>query len=132
MRALIRAGAFITIGDSVYVLPTLVLNHGRVRAALEGTPMTHHHRTPCKWKQTPRRGRPGADQEQAIYCIIKVQEETSSFVSYRPKNDPAGERKIARGRRRVNHYYFFVKDPQFGGATPFASAAMPPFRSRFV
>ena len=31
-----------------------------------------------------------ADQEQAIYCIIKVQEETSSFVSYRPKNDPGG------------------------------------------
>ena len=47
---------------------------------------------------------------EAIYCIIKVQEEASSFVSYVPKKEPDSERKIARGRRRVNHYYFFIKD----------------------
>jgi hypothetical protein len=55
-----------------------------------------------------------ADQEQAIYCILKVQEETSSFVSYVPKHGPDRTRKIARGRRRVNHFYFFIKDGQFG------------------
>lgn len=55
-----------------------------------------------------------AERDDAIYCILKVQEETSSFVSYVPKNDPGGERKIARGRRRVNHYYFFIKDREFG------------------
>jgi hypothetical protein len=55
-----------------------------------------------------------ANQEEAIYCILKVQEETSSFVSYTPKTGTDQERKIARGRRRVNHYYFFIKDRDFG------------------
>jgi hypothetical protein len=55
-----------------------------------------------------------ADRDHAIYCIIKVQEETSSFVSYVPKKGPDKTRKIARGRRRINHYYFFIKDREFG------------------
>ena len=51
-----------------------------------------------------------ADRAEAIYCIIKVQEDASSFVSYVPKQGEDKTRKIARGRRRVNHYYFFIKD----------------------
>jgi hypothetical protein len=68
-----------------------------------------------------------ADRDQAIYCIIKVQEETSSFVSYRPKNDSSSERKIARGRRRVNHYYFFIKDPHFGTGNSIRISTYAPF-----
>jgi hypothetical protein len=44
-----------------------------------------------------------AHRDRAIYCIIKVQEEASSFVSYVPKKEPKAQRKIARGRRRINH-----------------------------
>jgi hypothetical protein len=40
-----------------------------------------------------------ADKKEAVYCIIKVQEETSSFVSYVPKNGDDQERKIARGKK---------------------------------
>ena len=36
-----------------------------------------------------------ADRDKAVYCIIKVQEETSSFVSYVPKGGTGKERKIA-------------------------------------
>lgn len=68
-----------------------------------------------------------ADRDRAIYCIIKVQEETSSFVSYVPKNDPKGERRIARGRRRVNHYYFFIKDPEFGVSNSIRISSYAPF-----
>ena len=68
-----------------------------------------------------------ADRDRAIYCIIKVQEETSSFVSYVPKNDPKGERKIARGRRRVNHFYFFIKDPEFGVGNSIRISSYAPF-----
>jgi hypothetical protein len=68
-----------------------------------------------------------AERDQAIYCIIKVQEETSSFVSYVPKNDPKGERKIARGRRRINHYYFFIKDPEFGVGNSIRISSYAPF-----
>lgn len=67
-----------------------------------------------------------ADQKRAVYCIIKVQEETSSFVSYVPKQgDP--QRKIARGRRRINHYYFFIKDPEFGVGNSIRIASYAPF-----
>ncbi len=41
-----------------------------------------------------------ADRDEAIYCIIKVQEEVSSFVSYVPKHGEDRTRKIARGRRQ--------------------------------
>jgi len=68
-----------------------------------------------------------ADRDQAIYCIIKVQEETSSFVSYTPKRAPDTTRKIARGRRRVNHYYFFIKDPQFGVGNSIRISSYAPF-----
>jgi hypothetical protein len=67
-----------------------------------------------------------ADNDEAVYCIIKVQEETSSFVSYVPKRGPRNERKIARGRRRVNHYYFSIsssKIPSSGWGTGFVSPA---------
>jgi hypothetical protein len=68
-----------------------------------------------------------ADTDQGIYCIIKVQEETSSFVSYVPKKDPNGERSIARGRRRINHYYFFIKDPEFGAGNSIRISSYAPF-----
>ena len=68
-----------------------------------------------------------ADQDAAVYCIIKVQEETSSFVSYVPKDGTAKERKIARGRRRVNHYYFFIKDPEFGSGNWIRISSYAPF-----
>jgi hypothetical protein len=68
-----------------------------------------------------------ADQEEAVYCIIKVQEETSSFVSYIPKGGTRQERKIARGRRRVNHYYFFIKDPEFGVGNSLRVSSYAPF-----
>lgn len=32
-----------------------------------------------------------ADKDEAVYCIIKVQEETSSFVSHIPKTGPISE-----------------------------------------
>jgi hypothetical protein len=68
-----------------------------------------------------------ADRDRAIYCIIKVQEETSSFVSYVPKNEPNAQRKIARGRRRINHYYFFIKDPEFGVGNSIRISSYAPF-----
>jgi hypothetical protein len=68
-----------------------------------------------------------ADRDRAIYCIIKVQEETSAFVSYVPKNGLDKSRKIARGRRRVNHYYFFIKDPQFGSGNSIRISSYAPF-----
>jgi hypothetical protein len=68
-----------------------------------------------------------ADQVDGIYCIIKVQEETSSFVSYVPKEGPDKTRKIARGRRRVNHYYFFIKDRQFGVGNSLRISSYAPF-----
>ena len=68
-----------------------------------------------------------ADQKEAVYCIIKVQEETSSFVSYIPKKGDNQERKIARGRRRINHYYFFIKDPEFGVGNSIRIASYAPF-----
>jgi hypothetical protein len=68
-----------------------------------------------------------ADKDEAVYCIIKVQEETSSFVSYVPKNGPDKERKIARGRRRINHYYFFIKDPEFGTGNWIRVSSYAPF-----
>jgi len=68
-----------------------------------------------------------ADKHEAVYCIIKVQEETSSFVSYVPKGGPRNERKIARGRRRVNHYYFFIKDPEFGTGNWIRVSSYAPF-----
>jgi hypothetical protein len=68
-----------------------------------------------------------ADQDKAVYCIIKVQEETSSFVSYVPKGGTRKERKIARGRRRVNHYYFFIKDPNFGVGNSLRVSSYAPF-----
>jgi hypothetical protein len=68
-----------------------------------------------------------ADQERAVYCIIKVQEETSSFVSYVPKTGDDKERKIARGRRRINHYYFFLKDPEFGVGNSIRISSYAPF-----
>ncbi len=68
-----------------------------------------------------------ANKKKAVYCIIKVQEETSSFVSYIPKNGDNQERKIARGRRRINHYYFFIKDPEFGVGNSIRIASYAPF-----
>ena len=68
-----------------------------------------------------------ADHDRGIYCIIKVQEEASSFVSYVPKNDPQGGRTIARGRRRINHYYFFIKDPEFGVGNSIRISSYAPF-----
>ncbi len=68
-----------------------------------------------------------ADQKEAVYCIIKVQEETSSFVSYVPQTGEQKERKIARGRRRINHYYFFIKDAQFGVGNSIRIASYAPF-----
>jgi hypothetical protein len=68
-----------------------------------------------------------ADKDEAVYCIIKVQEETSSFVSYVPKTGPKKERKIARGRRRINHYYFFIKDPEFGTGNWIRVSSYAPF-----
>lgn len=68
-----------------------------------------------------------ANQESCVYCIIKVQEETSSFVSYVPKQGDSKERKIARGRRRVNHYYFFIKDPNFGAGNSLRVSSYAPF-----
>ncbi|HMB08066.1 MAG TPA: hypothetical protein VKP69_30595, partial [Isosphaeraceae bacterium] len=68
-----------------------------------------------------------ADCDEGIYCIIKVQEETSSFVSYVPKRGEDKTRKIARGRRRVNHYYFFIKDRQFGVGNSIRISSYAPF-----
>ncbi len=68
-----------------------------------------------------------ADRDEAIYCIIKVQEEVSSFVSYVPKHGEDRTRKIARGRRRVNHYYFFIKDRQFGVGNSIRISSYAPF-----
>ena len=68
-----------------------------------------------------------ANKKEAVYCIIKVQEETSSFVSYIPKNGDNQERKIARGRRRINHYYFFIKDREFGVGNSIRIASYAPF-----
>ena len=68
-----------------------------------------------------------ADRDKAVYCIIKVQEETSSFVSYVPQGGTGKERKIARGRRRVNHYYFFIKDPHFGVGNSLRVSSYAPF-----
>ena len=68
-----------------------------------------------------------ADRAEAIYCIIKVQEEASSFVSYVPKQGADKTRKIARGRRRVNHYYFFIKDRQFGVGNSLRISSYAPF-----
>ena len=68
-----------------------------------------------------------AKQDRAVYCIIKVQEETSSFVSYVPKTGTDKERKIARGRRRINHYYFFIKDPEFGVGNSIRISSYAPF-----
>ena len=68
-----------------------------------------------------------AQQEKAVYCIIKVQEETSSFVSYVPKTGEDKQRKIARGRRRINHYYFFIKDPEMGTGNSIRIASYAPF-----
>lgn len=68
-----------------------------------------------------------ADRDEGIYCIIKVQEQTSSFVSYVPKKGPDKTRKIARGRRRINHYYFFIKDRQFGMGNWIRIASYAPF-----
>jgi hypothetical protein len=68
-----------------------------------------------------------ADRVEAIYCIIKVQEEASSFVSYVPKQGEDKTRKIARGRRRVNHYYFFIKDRQFGVGNSIRISSYAPF-----
>jgi hypothetical protein len=68
-----------------------------------------------------------ADRDRAIYCIIKVQEEASSFVSYVPKKEPNAQRKIARGRRRINHYYFFIKDPEFGVGNSIRISSYAPF-----
>lgn len=68
-----------------------------------------------------------AGREEGVYCIIKVQEETSSFVSYVPKNGPDKTRKIARGRRRITHYYFFIKDRQFGTGNSIRIASYAPF-----
>jgi hypothetical protein len=68
-----------------------------------------------------------ADREDAVYCIIKVQEETSSFVSYVPKTGEDQTRKIARGRRRINHYYFFIKDREFGVGNSIRIASYAPF-----
>jgi hypothetical protein len=68
-----------------------------------------------------------ADREEAIYCIIKVQEEASSFVSYVPKQGEDKTRKIARGRRRVNHYYFYIKDRQFGVSNSIRISSYAPF-----
>jgi hypothetical protein len=67
------------------------------------------------------------DKEQAVYCIIKVQEDASSFVSYIPKTGTNKERKIARGRRRINHYYFFIKDPEFGVGNSIRISSYAPF-----
>ena len=36
-------------------------------------------------------------------------------------------RKIARGRRRVNHYYFYIKDPQFGAGNSIRISSYAPF-----
>ena len=68
-----------------------------------------------------------AEQDKAVYCIIKVQEETSSFVSYLPKGGTRKERKVARARRRVNHYYFFIKDPDFGVGNSLRVSSYAPF-----
>jgi hypothetical protein len=68
-----------------------------------------------------------ADRDEGIYCILKVQETTSSFVSYVPKKGPDKARKIARGRRRINHYYFFIKDRQFGTGNWIRIASYAPF-----
>lgn len=68
-----------------------------------------------------------ANQNRAVYCIVKVQEEVSSFVSYVPKGADSKERKIARGRRRINHYYFFVKDPEFGIGNSIRVSSYAPF-----
>jgi hypothetical protein len=68
-----------------------------------------------------------AHRDEAIYAIIKVQEETSSFVSYVPKKEADKTRKIARGRRRVNHFYFFIKDRQFGFGNSIRLSSYAPF-----
>jgi hypothetical protein len=68
-----------------------------------------------------------ADRPEGVYCIIKVQEDTSSFVSYVPKNSPDKTRQIARGRRRIIHYYFFIKDRQFGTGNSIRIASYAPF-----
>lgn len=68
-----------------------------------------------------------ADQDRAVYCIVKVQEDASSFVSYIPRTGPDRERKIARGRRRINHYYFFIKDPEFGTGNSIRISSYAPF-----
>lgn len=68
-----------------------------------------------------------SDKQSAVYCIIKVQEDTSSFVSYVPKQGSDRERKIARGRRRINNYYFFIKDPEFGTGNSIRIASYAPF-----
>lgn len=76
-----------------------------------------------------------ADRPNAVYCIIKVQEDASSFVSYLPRKDAGGKppkdadplRKIARGQRRVNHYYFFIKDQAFGVGNSIRLSSYAPF-----
>lgn len=67
------------------------------------------------------------DRDEGVYCIIKVQEDTSSFVSYVPKKGDDKTRKIARGRRRINNYYFFVKDRDFGVGNSIRIATYAPF-----
>jgi hypothetical protein len=68
-----------------------------------------------------------ADRPEGVYCIIKVQEDTSSFVSYLPKNGSDKTRQIASGRRRIIHYYFFIKDRQFGTGNSIRIASYAPF-----
>jgi len=71
-----------------------------------------------------------ADQERAVYCIIKVQEENLQLRQLHSQNGRRTRNARSPGRRRVNHYYFFLKDPEFAWATRSGFPAMRPSQSR--
>lgn len=53
--------------------------------------------------------------EEGIICILKAREKTKTFCSYLPKRSRnPNYRRIVRGYKEVNHYYFYIRDSEFG------------------
>lgn len=57
------------------------------------------------------------DQEEGVFLILKSFETANTFISYKTKRQSASNpnyRKITRAKKQVNHYYFYIKDRQWG------------------
>ena len=74
-----------------------------------------------------------SDQNRVVYCIIKIQEETFSLVSYVSASGTDKERTIFHGRQGINLYYFCIKDPELSGGNSIriSSCAPSPVTVRF-